>query len=46
MYGVRLHERRWRHAGFQPFNSLVLMAILALAPFREPVVAVFAGSPR
>jgi ABC-type branched-subunit amino acid transport system permease subunit len=28
---------------FQPFNSLLLVAILALAPFRVPWYAVFAG---
>jgi ABC-type branched-subunit amino acid transport system ATPase component/branched-subunit amino acid ABC-type transport system permease component len=43
MYGVALTNIDGGTAVFQPFNSLVLVAILALAPFREPWYAVFAG---
>ncbi len=43
MYGVALTNVDGSTAVFQPFYSLVLVAILALAPFREPWYAVFAG---
>ncbi|MDO8390360.1 MAG: ATP-binding cassette domain-containing protein [Actinomycetota bacterium] len=41
MYGVALTTVDGSTTVFQPFNSLVLIAILALAPFREPWYAVF-----
>ncbi len=43
MYGVALTNVDGSTVVFQPFYSLVLVAILALAPFREPWYAVFAG---
>ena len=43
MYGMALTNVDGSTAVFQPFNSLVLIAILALAPFREPWYAVMAG---
>jgi ABC-type branched-subunit amino acid transport system ATPase component/branched-subunit amino acid ABC-type transport system permease component len=43
MYGGAYHNIDSNTTPFQTFNSLVLIAILALAPFREPWYAVFAG---
>jgi ABC-type branched-subunit amino acid transport system ATPase component/branched-subunit amino acid ABC-type transport system permease component len=43
MYGGAYHSIDSSTVPFQTFNSLVLIAILALAPFREPWYAVFAA---
>ncbi len=43
MFGMSLTVVDGSTTQFQPFTSLVLIAILALAPFREPWYAVFAG---
>ncbi|HUF99471.1 MAG TPA: ATP-binding cassette domain-containing protein, partial [Ilumatobacter sp.] len=43
MYGMTLTNIDGSTAVFQPFNSLVLVAILTLAAFREPWYAVMAG---
>jgi ABC-type branched-subunit amino acid transport system ATPase component/ABC-type branched-subunit amino acid transport system permease subunit len=43
MYGGAYRSIDSNTPAFQVFNSLVLIAILALAPFREPWYAVFAG---
>ena len=43
MFGVQLTSVDGSTQYFQPFYSLVLVAILTLAPFREPWYAVFAG---
>mgnify|MGYP006268566099 CR=1 FL=1 len=43
MYGNVLTNVDSATTSFQQFNSLVLIAILTLAPFREPWYAVFAG---
>lgn len=43
MYGGAYTNIDSATPAFQTFNSLVLVAILALAPFREPWYAVFAG---
>ena len=43
MYGVALTNVDGSTQAFQPFNSLVLIAILTLAAFREPWYAVLAG---
>lgn len=43
MYGGAYHNIDSGTPAFQTFNSLVLIAILALAPFREPWYAIFAG---
>jgi ABC-type branched-subunit amino acid transport system ATPase component len=43
MYGGAYHNVDSGTPAFQTFNSLALIAILALAPFREPWYAVFAG---
>ena len=43
MYGSALTNVDSTTGPFQTFNSLVLIAILALAPFREPWYAIFAG---
>ncbi len=43
MFGIAYTNVDGSTVAFQPFNSLVLIAILALAPFREPWYAVFAG---
>ena len=43
MYGMALTTVDGSTTVFQPFNSLVLIAILALAPFREPWYAIFAA---
>ena len=43
MYGLALTNVDGSTVYFQPFNSLVLIAVLALAPFSEPWYAVIAG---
>jgi ABC-type branched-subunit amino acid transport system ATPase component/branched-subunit amino acid ABC-type transport system permease component len=43
MFGMAYSSVDSATPAFQPFNSLVLVAILAIAPFREPWYAVFAG---
>ena len=43
MYGMALTNVDGTTVAFQPFNSLVLLALLALSPFREPWYAVFAA---
>ena len=43
MYGMTLTNVDSATQAFQPFNSLVLVAILTLAAFREPWYAVLAG---
>lgn len=43
MYGGAYRSIDSNTPAFQVFNSLVLIAILTLAPFREPWYAVFAG---
>ena len=43
MYGMVLTNVDGSTQAFQPFNSLVLIAILTLAAFREPWYAVLAG---
>ncbi len=43
MYGVALNSIDGGTLVFQPFNSLVIVAVLALAPFREPWYAVVAA---
>ncbi|MCU1389583.1 MAG: branched-chain amino acid transporter ATPase/permease [Ilumatobacteraceae bacterium] len=43
MYGMALTNIDGSTQAFQPFNSLVLIAILTLAAFREPWYAVIAG---
>lgn len=43
LYGSSIHFAVFGEAAFSSFNSLVLLAILALAPFREPWYAVVAG---
>ncbi len=43
MYGVALTSVDGSTTAFQPFTSLVLIAVLALAPFSEPWYAVFAA---
>ncbi len=43
MFGVALTNIDGSTAYFQPFYSLVLVTLLALAPFREPWYAIFSG---
>ena len=43
MFGVALTNVDGSTTYFQPFYSLVLVTLLALAPFREPWYAVFSG---
>ena len=42
LYGSSIHFATSSDAYFTPFNSLILLAILALAPFAEPWYALFA----
>jgi ABC-type branched-subunit amino acid transport system ATPase component/branched-subunit amino acid ABC-type transport system permease component len=43
LYGGAVHFSSTADAHYQSFYSLVLLAVLALAPFAEPWYAVFAG---
>ncbi len=43
LYGASIHFATSGDAHFQSFNSLILLAILALAPFAEPWYALAAG---
>jgi ABC-type branched-subunit amino acid transport system ATPase component/branched-subunit amino acid ABC-type transport system permease component len=44
LYGASVHYAVSTDANFQPFNSLTLLAVLALAPFAEPWYALVAGA--
>lgn len=43
LYGAMLNVAGAESAYFSSFNSLILLAVLALAPFRAPWYAIFAG---
>jgi ABC-type branched-subunit amino acid transport system ATPase component/branched-subunit amino acid ABC-type transport system permease component len=43
MYGMVFTNVDGGTAPFQPYNSFVLLAVLIIAPFREPLYAVVAG---